>query len=106
MSEIELLSIAFEVNLHTDRCFASEIEIVLSIFVIFLLSLLPPAVNAVDIKTNKPFKLTMGAPTIIPIPLRETARLLVENTADVTPITVNVVRRTDLIFFNLPRTRR
>lgn len=67
---------------------------------------MPPALNAVDIKINKPVKLTMGARTIIPIPLGETARPLVKNTADVTPITVNVVRRTELIFFNLPRTRR
>ena len=68
ISEIELLSIAFENNPLTDRCFVSAIEIVFffSCFVIFLLRVLLPTLNAVDINPKKPAKTAIGAPTINP----------------------------------------
>ena len=60
------------------------------VFCNFLLGCLPPTLNAVDINPKKPAKPAIGAPTIIPIPLRQTAVPLVDNTADVTPVTTYV----------------
>ena len=65
-----------------------------NIFVIFWLNVLLSTLNGIDVSP----RLAIGVPAIISIPPRETAILLVDNRADVTPVTVYVVWQADLSF--------
>lgn len=88
MSEILSFSIAFENNRLNDRCFTSAIEIVFSCFLIFSLRVLLPTLNAVHISPKKPAKLAVKRQLSPQFHSKKTAIPLVDNTADVTPVTV------------------
>jgi hypothetical protein len=65
---------AFEMSLPIEVFDDSARDTVFSCFMIFLSSLLLPTVSEAEINPNNPATPARGAPTIIPIPLRETAR--------------------------------
>ena len=76
----------FETSLLIKRCFPSAREIVFSCFALFLLKFLFPIFIVVEMKPNQPAIPARGAPTITPIPLRETARPLDDKAAAITPV--------------------